>query len=67
MEAALTMELWADYFLLVEESLIKIRIFMVWEVNIPEKKQNVCDASLLIWPWKPVPLVHLVNYPPILT
>lgn len=39
MEAALTMELWADYFLLVEESLIEIRIFMVWEVNIPEKNK----------------------------
>lgn len=65
MAAAITEELLVDYVLLVEESQIKILMFKILEVNIPGKTNG--GASLLIWFWEPVSLIHLKNYPPILT
>lgn len=61
----MAVELWVDYFLLVEEVLIQMHTFMILEINIPEK--NVFGPSLLIWLQKPVSLINLVNYPSILT
>lgn len=65
MAAAITEELSVDYVLLVKESQIKTLTFKILEVNILEKTN--CGASLLIWFWEPVSLIHLKNYPPILT